>query len=39
MSDQRTAFSDLREYVKGTLWYDQAAAISFRLPVVSYVPP
>ena len=39
MSDQRTVFSDLREYCRSTLYSDTAAAISFRLPVVSNVPP
>jgi len=38
MSDQRTVFSRLHQYVKGTLYNDQAPAISFLLPVVSMTP-
>ena len=39
MSDQRTAFSDLRQYCRGMLYNDTIPAQSFQLPVVSNVPP
>ena len=36
---QRSVLSDLRQYVRGTLYDDTVPALSFLLPVVSTTPP
>ena len=36
---QRSVLSDLRQYVRGTLFDDTVPALSFLLPVVSTTPP
>lgn len=39
MTAQRNALSDLRQYIRGTLYDDAAPALSFLLPVADPTPP